>query len=187
MKIGDIITCKSNYAVEHDISVGLKYKIEAIESDGSIRIINDGGRYHSFSLPWFRDRFVMDPVTVLNAMSAEIHGAQVQKGFWEQERSFGELLMLVTSELSEALEANRKANKFTEFRKKMFAETDISGDQDFKSAFELLIKDTEEDEIADAIIRLMDLAGNRGYDLDFHIKQKLRYNSLRPHKHGKLY
>jgi hypothetical protein len=33
----------------------------------------------------------------------------------------------------------------------------------------------------------MDLAAFRGVDLEGHIKAKMRYNSLRPYKHGKKY
>jgi hypothetical protein len=44
-----------------------------------------------------------------------------------------------------------------------------------------------EDEVADAIIRLLDFCGARGIDIDWHIKNKLRYNATREHKHGKKY
>ena len=49
------------------------------------------------------------------------------------------------------------------------------------------IKDTVQDEIADAIIRLLDFSHKFGIDLDFHIKAKLEYNASRPYKHGKTY
>ena len=41
-----------------------------------------------------------------------IHGNNKAKGFWDKERNVGELLMLVTSELGEAMEAHQKG-KFT--------------------------------------------------------------------------
>ncbi len=46
---------------------------------------------------------------------------------------------------------------------------------------------TFEDEAADMMIRVMDLASYLGIDLDAHVKAKMRYNSLRPIKHGKKY
>lgn len=43
------------------------------------------------------------------------------------------------------------------------------------------------DELADIMIRVMDLAAFKGIDLEKHIDLKMKYNSLRPHKHGKKY
>jgi len=37
------------------------------------------------------------------------------------------------------------------------------------------------------MIRVMDLAAIKGVNLEMHIKAKMRYNALRPHKHGKKY
>jgi NTP pyrophosphatase (non-canonical NTP hydrolase) len=44
-----------------------------------------------------------------------------------------------------------------------------------------------EEEIADAIIRLCDIAGIYGIDLDWHVKAKMAYNETRPRLHGKSY
>ncbi|MDV7400066.1 hypothetical protein RZS08_52105, partial [Arthrospira platensis SPKY1] len=43
----------------------------------------------------------------LNSLSNQIYEANKAKGFWDKERNVGELLMLVTSELGEAMEAHR--------------------------------------------------------------------------------
>lgn len=40
-------------------------------------------------------------------------------------------------------------------------------------------------ELADAIIRIMDLAESEGIDLEWQIKKKMEYNKTRPRKHGK--
>lgn len=42
-------------------------------------------------------------------------------------------------------------------------------------------------EMADICIRVFDMCGWKGIDLESHIAAKMRYNSLRPHKHGKKY
>lgn len=42
-------------------------------------------------------------------------------------------------------------------------------------------------EIADAVIRIADLCGNLGIDLEAHVAAKMEYNKYRPHKHGKAY
>lgn len=49
------------------------------------------------------------------------------------------------------------------------------------------IKDTFEDEIADAVIRLFDLAKGLGIDLEWHIQQKMEFNKTRERMHGKKY
>ena len=114
----------------------------------------------------------------LNKLSKEIHAGNKQRGFWDGERNVGELLMLVVSELGEAIEAHRK-NRFTA---PLFSGTEMT-----PAAFEKHIKDTFEDEIADSIIRLFDMCGGLGIDIDFHIREKLKYNETRPTKHGKRY
>lgn len=84
-------------------------------------------------------------------------------------KNIGELLMLIVSELSEALEAHR-CGRFAEFRgcysrlSLDILKEDLSNptSQSFVSAvdaFEKVIKDTFEDEIADVFIRLFDLCG----------------------------
>ena len=42
-------------------------------------------------------------------------------------------------------------------------------------------------EIADAVIRLLDLSAGLGIDIDAHVCYKLEYNATRPYKHGKKY
>ena len=56
-----------------------------------------------------------------------------------------------------------------------------------KNEFEKSVKNTFEDELADIMIRVMDLAAFKGIDLESHIKAKMRYNAMREHKHGKKY
>jgi len=68
------------------------------------------------------------------------------------------LIMLVVSELSEAVEGLRKG-------------------------------DTENlaEEIADSVIRIMDLSGFLGIDLEKEICKKMAYNETRPARHGKRF
>lgn len=125
----------------------------------------------------------------LNQLSQSIYQANKEKGFWDQERNVGELLMLVTSELGEAMEAHRKG-RMANIGSFMHSQTVLSGapdESDFKLDFETFIKDGFEDEIADAIIRLFDLCGGLEIDIEFHIREKLKYNATRARLHGKLY
>ncbi len=120
------------------------------------------------------------------------HSTAKEKGFWDSERNIPELLMLVVSELSEGLEALRKEHKsnpdtvsslynsYLEDPYPMDAET-------FKTEFQNHVKNSFEDEIADTVIRLFDLCGGLGIDLETHILLKINYNKLRGYKHGKTF
>ena len=119
----------------------------------------------------------------LNELARQFHERAKAKGFWDEERETGTLLMLIVSELSEALEADRK-NKHANMP---FFNFDVDTGDSFEDAFKKNIKDTFEDEIADVAIRLLDLVGKMGIDIEKHISLKMQYNATRPYKHGKEY
>lgn len=125
-----------------------------------------------------------------NKTASQIYENNKAKGFWDNERNVGELLMLVTSELGEALEAHRK-NKFakTEQYDLLVSEgyTWEDSQRSYEATFSFTMKDTFEDEIADAIIRLLDMSAGLNIDIEKHIRAKLEYNKHRPMLHGKSY
>ena len=93
-------------------------------------------------------------------------------------------LMLMVSELSEALESIRE-NRYSELSN---TEKEIMfkySDELFVAQFERNVKDTFEDEIADVFIRLGDLCGKLDIDIETHIKLKQKYNDTRDKMHGK--
>ena len=120
--------------------------------------------------------------TNLNEIAQVFHQSSVKKGFWDKDREKGTILMLVVSELAEALEADRK-NKYADL---LLGENIPVGDT-FERCFKAHIKDTFEDEIADTFIRLFDLVGAYDIDIDKHIELKIKYNQTREKMHGKLY
>ena len=122
----------------------------------------------------------------LNELSKQFHEKAKAKGFWDEPRETGTLLMLIVSELSEALEADRK-NKYAELSVFDARNEDRKNWADFSADFQELIKDSFEDEIADTFIRLLDLVGYLGIDIDRHILLKMQYNHMREFKHGKKY
>lgn len=126
----------------------------------------------------------------LNKLAKEIYDGNKTRGFDVVECNTGQTLMLIVSELVEALEADRKL-KYADLRR---YESDLKQMNEYddenlykKIAFEEYIKDTFEDEIADTIIRVLDLCGGFDIDIERHIELKLRYNATREYKHGKAY
>jgi len=87
------------------------------------------------------------------------HQIATEKGFWEAgDRNDGELIALMHSELSEALEALRKDDW-----------------------------DNVAEELADVVIRIMDFCEAREINLQQQILMKIEKNKVRPHKHGKKF
>lgn len=135
---------------------------------------------------------VMESITEL---SKDVSNGNRERGFWDnyegtkelkglRQAFISQMLMLIVSELSEALEALRKDNTATEYNVEAIKNW-VDNGATFKTEFEQNIKDKFEDEIADAFIRILDLAGGLGIDLGLFVKNKLLYNSLREKKHGK--
>lgn len=123
----------------------------------------------------------------LNESAQKIHQNNKEKGFWDNDRNVGELLMLVTSELGEAMEAHRKG-RFADIEKYEQETSDSRcSDKDVPHIFKARIKDSFEDEICDAIIRLLDMSAGLGIDIEKHIQYKVQYNTTREKLHGKQY
>lgn len=181
----------------------------------------------------------------LNELRDKAYRNAVVHGWHEENMSDEHFLCLVISELMEAVEADRKGKHakvemFKEWQGNIIPLTEETRTRGFIEDFEAFIKGTVEEELADACIRLLDLAGLRGYDLDsfdyegsdtedysdmtftesmfricvyvtdnfymdepfillneifafcrdrnidifWHIEQKMKYNELRPYKHG---
>ena len=99
-------------------------------------------------------------------MAAKIHEINCENGWWNDlntgedlhgKRNVGELLMLVVSEIAEAMEGHRK----NLMDKHLPDRTQFSA------------------ELADAAIRIFDIAGSEGIDLGLAIAQKIAYNRTR--------
>lgn len=186
----------------------------------------------------------------LNHLRDRAYKTACEHGFHDEELSKEHFLMLVITELSEAVEADRKGRLGRKCSSRFELEYNrypalVEENKRFKCAFEKHVKDTVPDELADATIRLLDLSGVRNIsvesypielipnaaltehcfylckvlsdggrhsnidwlkgivdcvvsylielawsmdiDLLWHIEQKMRYNELRPKKHGKKY
>ena len=106
-------------------------------------------------------------MTGINEVAKEIHENARAHGWWDEERGFPEVLALIHSEVSEALEEYRNGHGATEI---YFSD---SGKPEGIPT-----------ELADVIIRVLDYCGYAGIDIDAAISQKHEYNKSRPYRHG---
>lgn len=114
----------------------------------------------------------------LNELRDRAYKNACEHGFHEQEYSDDHYLMLVICELAEAVEADRGNNwnrraKVDWFKKKMETslicqglDPTISKERGYEVAYNETIKGSIEEELADAVIRLLDFAGLRGINLE---------------------
>lgn len=91
------------------------------------------------------------------------HAGSRNKGFWEVRPDHNQQLMLAISELSESLEAHRKGHRCLLGSSSSLFSPEMPAEL-FAGEFLKHAKDTVEDELADAYIRLCDFIG--GYGLD---------------------
>lgn len=181
-----------------------------------------------------------------NALRDRAYQNAVKNGWYEEYTDIFHHLMMFVTELGEVVNADRKGKYAdrTWFEKNIDRPiTDLEGH--WKFCYETFIKDTMEDELADAVIRLLSFAGCQNYEIDkslfskesfddfvdkfkdqkmttllfciivglsddnislsdtiyfiisvaymlnidifWHIEQKMKYNEMRPYKHGKKY
>lgn len=99
----------------------------------------------------------------IRALCIEAHENAVKHGFWSEKHDLKHYLMLVITELAEAVQAYRKGK----FCHREDYEDSIKQGISESTAFMLTVKDTFEDEMADACIRLMDLAGGMIDECEF--------------------
>lgn len=85
----------------------------------------------------------------------EIHELAKSKGWWDGERNIPEVLCLIHSEVSEALEAYRRRD-----------------DENMR------------EELADVVIRVWDLCGYLGVDIASEVEKKHEFNKGRSYRHG---
>ena len=102
-------------------------------------------------------------IEAINECARDCHNAAVKGGWWHEsngkkkDRNVGELLCLIHSEISEAMEGARKGLYDSHLKNKTMMEV----------------------ELADAIIRIFDLSESKGFNIGETIYEKLDYNKSR--------
>jgi NTP pyrophosphatase (non-canonical NTP hydrolase) len=114
---------------------------------------------------------------LLNELRDQIHQNAVEHGWWDAERSFGDIIALCHGELSEALEEHRNGHKPNEVYYNNIIKPYIGTVKDDKPEGIPI-------ELADCIIRILDYCGKEGIDIESAIRIKHEYNKTRPYKHG---
>ena len=101
----------------------------------------------------------------LAKLQRAIHENAKDHGWWNEPRTFGDIIALCHSELSEALESYRNGEAM--------AWTNEAGKPEGVAV-----------EMADCIIRILDWAGHEGMDMETLVWRKHEYNKTRPYRHG---
>lgn len=115
----------------------------------------------------------------LNELAKDIYEVADSKGFWDEPFTDDNILTvpaklaLVHGEADEALEVHREAYN--------------DGEEDPISHLTPMQEDDLTEELADIVIRVLDLAGSYDLDIGNTLVAKVEKNRGRPHKHGKRY
>lgn len=96
----------------------------------------------------------------LNRLRDEAYATACNKGFHDEKHSDEHYLMLVITEIAEAVQADRKGLRAD--RERYDYAVDRGMCNDIEECFERYIKNSIEDELADIVIRLLDFCGMKG-------------------------
>lgn len=108
--------------------------------------------------------------TVFERMQEEVFRLNTSKGWFDEDRSVGDMVALLHSEVSEVLEAYRTF-KFQDATERI-PNADLDKPEGVGA------------EMADCLIRLLDMAKRWDVDLAAEFTRKMAYNWTREYRHG---
>jgi NTP pyrophosphatase (non-canonical NTP hydrolase) len=121
------------------------------------------------------DRAAKDAVIWgFTALAQSVSNTAHSHGWWESNRNFGEMIALMHSELSEALEAWRDGDDITE------VSYEAGGDDHHGPHKPVGVAS----EFADVIIRILDTCQTLNIPIAQALIEKAEYNISRPYRHG---
>lgn len=109
-------------------------------------------------------------MTTLNEYADRIEAWAKDKGWWDDNRTVGDHLMLMVSEIAEALEEFRDGHAPDEIYW-------VEKGQTFKPEGVPI-------ELADVVIRLLHFAAFYNINMEEAMESKLDFNEKRPYRHG---
>jgi len=129
----------------------------------------------------------------LNDLRDEIYENAKAHGFHDVNRTVGDGLMLISTEVAEAYEAFREGAKLAEMRYECkHPDGDCGEDllprcpveEDAEREIYLHKPVGVPSEIADIVIRCLDFSGEHGIDIESAVREKMEFNRTRPFRHG---
>lgn len=123
----------------------------------------------------------------LNEWRDEVHKNAVEHGWWEEVRSFGDVVSLMHSELSEAIEECRAGHGLNEVYTKCDMEEHKARGSAGCGVCKYCAANKPEGipvELVDCIIRILDFMGKENIDVEEVLRMKHEFNKNRPYRHG---
>lgn len=122
----------------------------------------------------------------LNKLAEQAHKIATDRGQWK-DTEIKDVLLVLVEELAEATKAHREGYVLEIDNGSILIDSKSSrqeidqcaGDIDFECSYEVLIKDSFQDELADVIITVLSICHEMKIDIDWHLKNKMRFNSIR--------
>jgi len=110
---------------------------------------------------------------MLDSMVREVTALNREKGWYDEDRSVGDMVALLHAEVSEMLEAYR-TNKFESW--------EVESTPGFPAS--PVKPEGFKVEAADVFIRLLDMCARYDIDLWVEFRKKMDFNWTRPYRHG---
>lgn len=137
----------------------------------------------------------------LAELEQQVYEVNEVNGWFEEDRTVGEDIALLHSEVSEMLEAYRDhgladystvkydnltqaSDRAVEIIGRMHHEQATDEEIFYLAAEGLAKPEGFGSEAADVLIRLLDTCRRRGVNLEYEVQRKLAYNATRGHRHG---